>query len=66
KKTDPNVVVPAHYDISGVSYEVPAQPLEEFLKVASLTADEPQESLKLSKASEDVGTQTKVVVLKVK
>ncbi|MCA9323474.1 MBL fold metallo-hydrolase [Candidatus Saccharibacteria bacterium] len=66
KKTEPNVVVPAHYDISGVSYEVPAQPLEEFLKVASLTADEPQESLKLSKASEDVGTQTKVVVLKVK
>ncbi len=66
KKTEPNIVVPAQYDISGFTYEVPAQQLEEFLKVSSLTADEPQESLKLTKASEDTAAQTKIVILNVK
>jgi L-ascorbate metabolism protein UlaG (beta-lactamase superfamily) len=66
KKAEPNVVVPAHYDIAGLNYEVPAQGLEEFMKVVSINAEEPQDSLKLSKASEDVAAQTRIVVLNAK
>jgi L-ascorbate metabolism protein UlaG (beta-lactamase superfamily) len=66
KKAEPNIVIPAHYELNGFNYEVPAQSLEEFLKVASITAEEPQDSLKLSRASEDVAAQTRVAVLNVR
>ncbi len=66
KKVEPDVVVPAHYEITGMNYEVPAQPLAEFSKVSSFTIAEPQDSLKLTKATEDTSSQTKVIVLNVK
>jgi L-ascorbate metabolism protein UlaG (beta-lactamase superfamily) len=66
KKIEPDVVVPSQYDINGFSYEVPAQPLAEFAKVSSLTLEEPLESLKLTKSSDDTSSQTKAVVLRVK
>jgi L-ascorbate metabolism protein UlaG (beta-lactamase superfamily) len=65
KKFEPDVVIPSQYDIAGFNYEIPAQPLEEFMKVSSLNAAEPQDSYKLAKA-DDAGTQTRVVLLNVK
>lgn len=65
KKAEPGVVIPTQYEIDVLSYEVPAQTLDEFLKVSSLQADEPTESMKLAKADTESG-QTKVAVLQVK
>jgi L-ascorbate metabolism protein UlaG (beta-lactamase superfamily) len=41
KKTEPAVIVPSQYELAsaGLTYEVPAQPLSEFAKVASLNMD---------------------------
>lgn len=65
KKTEPSIVIPSQYEIKGLSYEVPAQPLEEFTKVASLTYEAPIEVLKLAKLPDDSTAQTKLVVLSV-
>lgn len=66
KKVEPDVIVPAQYDIAGLTYEVPAQPLSEFAKVASMSIEDVQDSLKLTRASEDATSQTHIVVLQVK
>lgn len=66
KKVEPGIVVPAQYDIPGLSYEVPAQQLEEFGKVSSLSLDDVRESIKLVGASEIASSQTRIVVLNVK
>ncbi len=66
KKTEPAVVVPSHYEAAGLQFEVPAQPLAEFAKVASVNLEEPLDSLKLAKAVDDGAAQTKVVVLAIK
>lgn len=67
KKTEPGIVVPAQYDIAGLTYEVPAQPLAEFAKVTSMTEEEPLDSLKMAKVGEEnASAQAKVVVLQVK
>ena len=65
KKIEPAVVVPSQYDIPDMSYEVPAQPIEEFLKVSSLATSEPVESIKLTRATDDGVSQTRVVQLQV-
>ncbi len=68
KKTEPSIIVPSQYELShaGLTYEVPAQPLSEFAKVASLNTEDVQESLKMAKAGDEVTTQSRVVVLNVK
>lgn len=66
KKTEPSIVVPSQYDVKGINYEVPAQPLEEFIKVASLPINEPIDALKLSKVTDDGTGQTRLVVLNVR
>lgn len=66
KKIEPDVVIPSQYEIKDINYEIPAQPLEEFEKVSSLQAAEPQDSIKLSKSADDVTGQTRLVVLQVK
>lgn len=40
KKIDPKIIIPTHYEIKDVNYEVPQQPLEELLKVLSLEPTE--------------------------
>ena len=67
KKIEPGVVIPSQYDITGLNYEVPAVPLEEFTKVMPTPEGaEPQSSFKVGgKAGEEGATQTKVVVLEV-
>lgn len=65
KKIEPDVVIPSQFDIEGLTYEVPAQPLDEFGKVSSLNIEDQQDSFKIGKSLEESG-QTRVVVLKVK
>ena len=47
KKIDPKVIIPTHYDIKGVNYEVPQQPLDEALKVLSMEPTETTDKYKL-------------------
>lgn len=64
KKAEPDTVIPTQYEVKQLSYEVPAQTLDEFIKVSSLTANEPVESIKLGKVDTE-SSQTKLVVLQV-
>jgi len=65
KAVEPGVVIPSQYDINGLSYEMPAQPLEAFTKLLTTEELTPVDSLKLAKTgTEDLTSgQTKVVVL---
>ncbi len=47
KKLDPKIIIPTHYEIKGINYEVPQQPLEEALKALSMEPSETTEKLKL-------------------
>lgn len=40
RKIEPKVVIPTHYAEEGLTYEVPQQPLEEFIKELGVTAEE--------------------------
>ncbi len=66
KKSEPDVVIPTAYETKGLTNEVPLAPLEEFLKVSSMTADEPIDSFKLGKSTEGDASQTKLVILSAK
>ena len=66
KKAEPAVVIPSQYHIDSFAYEVPAQTLEDFAKVASLNLEEPVDSFKVGKSGEEGAAQTRVVVLAVK
>lgn len=62
KKIEPKLVIPTHYDDSGVKYPVPQQPLEEALKVL---ATEPKETVdKLKLKSSDLTEAMQLIVLK--
>jgi L-ascorbate metabolism protein UlaG (beta-lactamase superfamily) len=63
KKTEPGIVVPSQYAIKGLSYEVEAQEIEEFVKVMSVPVGEPLSILKLTKVSDDTGVQAKIIIL---
>ncbi len=64
KKAEPGIIIPSHYHIAGMSYEVPALPIDEFAKVMSVNLDNEQQSLKLEKSAEEISAQARVVVLK--
>ncbi len=67
KALEPDVVIPSHYELPGFNYEVPAQPVAEFVKVMSADMPEPSDSFNTSKGIDGSGSgQTKVVVLSVK
>lgn len=66
KKVEPDVVIPTQYDSEGLTYEVPAVPLEEFMKVSGMTPGEPLDTFKLGKTEVEGAGQTKLVVLSVK
>jgi len=67
KKVEPEIVIPSQFDVKGLNYEVPAQPLEEFEKLPIVTLKEVVDSYKLSKNAEDITTgQVKTVILKPK
>lgn len=63
KKVEPDVVIPSHYDMKDLKYEVSASPLEEFTKIMPTSDEGPQDSYKVGKFDSE-SSQTKVVVLK--
>lgn len=64
KSLEPGVVIPSQYDIEGLNYEIPAQPLDTFTKMLSTEEPTAVDSYKITKGGvEDLSTQTKVVVL---
>lgn len=67
KKAEASVVIPSHFDMKGLKFEVPAQPLEEFGNLPNVDLNEPQDSFKMSDVpGEDGAATSKVVVLKAK
>lgn len=63
KKVEPGIVIPSHFEMSGINYEMPMQPLAEFLKIMPTNEEGEKDSFKLSKSEGDAASQTKVVVL---
>lgn len=51
KKIDPKIIVPVHYDIPGIKYEVSQQPLAEALKVLAMEPAETTTKLKLKSSA---------------
>ncbi len=66
KKIEPEVVIPSQYDIPGLSYEVPAAPLEDFKTASALPTAEPKDSYKVDKPDPELIGKTHLVVLTIK
>jgi len=61
KKIEPKLVIPTHYDDSGLKFPVPQQTLEEALKSLAM---EPKETVtKLRLKSGELGDVTQLIVL---
>lgn len=61
KKVEPKLVIPTHYDISGLNYPVTQQPLDQTLKALAM---EPKETIaKLKVKAGELGEVTQLVVL---
>jgi len=61
KKVEPKIIIPTHFDESGVNYEVPQQPLEEALKGLAM---EPKETVpKLKLKAGDIAETTQLIIL---
>ncbi len=65
KAIEPDVVIPAYYDESGLTFEVPTAPLDDFVKTSGLNFEEKSDSHKVGKTSSESG-QTQLVVLETK
>lgn len=64
KKIEPDNVIPAHYDMDGLTYEVPAAPLDDFIKVSGMTMpEETSANVALGKLPSSDGGQTTLVVM---
>jgi L-ascorbate metabolism protein UlaG (beta-lactamase superfamily) len=66
KKIEPEVVIPSQYDAPGFKFEVPAAPLEDFIKTSALVAGEPRDSYKVDKPDLELAGQTHLVILTIK
>jgi L-ascorbate metabolism protein UlaG (beta-lactamase superfamily) len=66
KKIEPEVVIPSQYEISGLDYEVPAAPLEDFVKASALPEAERKDVYKVGKTDAELVGKTHLVVLNVK
>lgn len=65
KSIEPDVIVPSYYESSGLKFEVPAAPLDDFVKASGLTEPDAVDSLKVGKAPVE-SSQTQLVILNVK
>ena len=69
KKIEPDVVIPSYYHDDALTFEVPAAPLDDFIKTSGLQIDEEssnQASYKVKRVSDLESGQTKLVTLKKK
>lgn len=61
KKVEPKLVIPTHYDVAGINYPVPQQPLDQSLKALAM---EPKETIvKLKLKAGELGDVTQLIVL---
>lgn len=65
KAIEPDVVIPAYYDEKGFTFEIPAAPLEDFIKTSGLNFDSKVDSHKVGKTTSESG-QTQLIVLETK
>ncbi len=63
KKIEPDVVIPTQYDMNGLNFEVPAAPIEDFLKVSGLQQAAPADSYKVDKPNAELVGSTHLVSL---
>ena len=63
KKLDPEVVIPAYYEDNSLKLEVPAAPLDEFVKTSALQVAEPVDVFKLGKVSPELSNKTHLQVV---
>jgi len=63
KKIEPKIIIPTHYSVKGINYEVPQATLEEVVKDLSMELSAPIERLKIKSA--DFGEASGLVVLEV-
>lgn len=61
KDIEPSVVVPTHFDESGLNFEVPQTPLDDAVKALGMEVAETLDSIKMK--SFELGEGTKLVVL---
>jgi len=66
KKIEPEVVIPSQYDVTNLTFEVPAAPLEDFKKASALPEGEPKDSHKVGKLDPELVGKTHMVELIVK
>lgn len=65
KTIEPDIVIPAYYDEKGFAFEVPAAPLEDFIKTSGLSFENKTDSHKVGKTTSESG-QTQLIVLETK
>jgi L-ascorbate metabolism protein UlaG (beta-lactamase superfamily) len=66
KKIEPEVVIPSQYEIKGMNYDVPAAPLDDFIKASALPLSEPKDVYKVGKIDADLVGKTHICELNVK
>lgn len=67
KKIEPDVVIPSQFDTEELNFEIPAAPIDDFIRISGLSANDPIDSYKLGKTDVlDGVAQTALVVLKVR
>ena len=66
KSTEPAVVIPSQYDAAGFKFEVPAAPLDDFIKTSALKVAEAQDCYKVDKPDVELSESTHIVKLNIK
>jgi L-ascorbate metabolism protein UlaG (beta-lactamase superfamily) len=62
KKLEPKLIIPTHYDESGVNFPVPQQPLEQALKALSMEPKDTTDKLRIKSA--ELTQTAQLIVLK--
>lgn len=63
KKLEPEVVIASHYEDSSLKFEVPAAPLDDFVKTSGLPTAESVELFKLGKVAPELADKTHLQVM---
>lgn len=64
KKTDPRLVIPTHYQRTGLKFPVPQAPVDDFIKTSGLASSQIEGPLRVKRS--DFGDQPSIVVIKPK
>lgn len=64
KKTDPRLVVPTHYQQSGLKFPTPQAPVDDFVKATGLASTQVEGTLKIKRS--EFGDQPTIAIIKPK